>query len=233
MTSHSTNIDLKDLGNISLRAALLGGQSADSLYTRFFKRVIETLLILFALPIVLPLALVLALLVMTDGAGALYSQKRVGKDGRIFRMWKLRSMVPNADTLLEQHLAENPEARAEWDATQKLKTDPRITRVGRLLRKTSLDELPQLLNVLNGTMSLVGPRPMLLSQKDTYEDHGGEAYYNLRPGITGLWQISDRNECEFVARVHYDDLYDQIVSPVTDLRVLMQTVGVVLRCTGY
>ena len=116
-------------------------------------------------------------------------------------------MVHNADELLEAYLAENPAAKLEWDATQKLKRDPRITLVGRILRKTSLDELPQLWNVLNGTMSLVGPRPMMLCQRASYS---GQSYYNLKPGITGLWQISDRNESEFIARVRYDDVYDRI-----------------------
>jgi lipopolysaccharide/colanic/teichoic acid biosynthesis glycosyltransferase len=145
-------------------------------------------------------------------------------------MWKLRTMVRNADQHLEAYLAQNPTARREWDATQKLKNDPRITPFGRLLRKTSIDELPQLFNVLNGTMSLVGPRPMMLDQEKYY--HGTE-YYCMRPGITGLWQVSDRNNCAFRDRVDYDAIYCRELSLKTDLSLLCKTVGVVCRATGH
>ncbi|WP_344846151.1 sugar transferase [Celeribacter arenosi] len=190
----------------------------------------DLLFTLAAAPVVLPFVAVMAVLIALDGSNPFYSQLRVGKHGRTFRMWKLRTMVKNADEQLEAYLDENPDARAEWDATQKLKKDPRITLIGRALRKTSLDELPQLFNVVNGTMSLVGPRPMMLNQRDSYP---GQAYYNLKPGITGLWQISDRNECEFVGRVRYDDIYDRVISLKTDVGVLFRTVSVVLRGTGY
>jgi len=142
----------------------------------------------------------------------------------------LRSMVVDAEDRLKVHLDCDPVARHQWDSTQKLKQDPRVTRIGRLLRKTSMDELPQLLNVLNGTMSLVGPRPMMVSQRHLYY---GRAYYRLRPGITGLWQISARNESEFVARVRYDDEYHRNLSCWLDLKILIRTVVVVLRGTGY
>ena len=165
-----------------------------------------------------------------DGGRAFYSQTRIGRNGRTFRMWKLRTMVPDAEARLREYIATNPAARAEWNATQKLKNDPRITRVGRFLRKSSIDELPQLWNVLTGSMSLVGPRPMMVEQQALYYGHG---YYNQRPGITGLWQISDRNESEFAGRVRYDDIYDRCVSLKTDVAILIRTVGVVLRCTGY
>lgn len=194
------------------------------------KRALESLLVLLALPIILPLIACLALVVSLDGGRAFYTQTRIGRNGRTFRMWKLRSMVPGADALLQDCLARDPGARAEWDATQKLKDDPRITRVGRFLRKSSIDELPQLWNVLNGSMSLVGPRPMMVEQQSFYF---GQGYYNLRPGITGLWQISDRNESDFVDRVKFDDVYDRRVSLKTDVSILMRTVGVVLRGTGY
>jgi len=172
---------------------------------------------------------VLALLVASDGGSPFYWQERVGRGGRGFRFLKLRTMVPKADTRLERYLQSNPEARAEWDATQKLKNDPRITAVGKLLRKTSLDELPQLWNVLVGDMSLVGPRPMMVSQRDLYP---GSAYYKLRPGITGSWQVSERHESEFRARAIYDTSYERELSFRTDLSILCKTVGVVLRATG-
>ena len=139
-------------------------------------------------------------------------------------------MVKNADDQLESYLDANNAARVEWDATQKLKKDPRITRVGRILRKTSMDELPQLWNVLNGSMSLVGPRPMMIEQEQYYY---GRSYYELRPGITGLWQISDRNECSFVGRVAFDEAYNRSLSLGTDIGILQKTVGVVMRATGH
>ncbi len=131
---------------------------------------------------------------------------------------------------LQAYLAQNPKARAEWDATQKLKDDPRVTRLGRLLRKTSIDELPQLWNVVRGEMSLVGPRPMMISQRALYP---GTAYYSLRPGITGFWQVSERNDCEFAQRARFDAEYDSRVSFAVDLSILIRTVQVVCRATGY
>ena len=139
-------------------------------------------------------------------------------------------MVHNADKMLEQYLARNPSARAEWDSTQKLKKDPRITFFGQFLRKSSMDELPQLLNVFQGTMSLVGPRPMMVSQQPLYP---GQSYYQMRPGITGFWQVSDRNNCEFSDRSHYDDRYYREMSFKTDIGLLVQTVGVVVKATGH
>ncbi len=200
------------------------------IYSNFLKYVIDATAVMATALFVIPLVLTLAVLVLMDGSNPFYRQKRVGKNGRVFNMWKLRTMVPNADQHLEDYLSENPAAREEWDATQKLKNDPRITKVGRILRKTSLDELPQLWNVLRGDMSLVGPRPMMCSQRDLYP---GSAYFNLRPGITGPWQISDRNDSEFKSRAIFDNQYEQAVSLKTDLSILVRTVGVVVRGTGY
>lgn len=139
-------------------------------------------------------------------------------------------MIVNADAQLETYLASDPTARAEWDSTQKLKVDPRITRFGRILRKSSLDELPQLWNVLKGDMSLVGPRPMMPCQRDLYP---GSAYYRLRPGITGPWQVSRRNESTFADRARFDTDYDRTLSLGTDIGLLISTVRVVVRATGY
>ena len=200
------------------------------LYRRYGKRALEIALILIAaLPIIM-VVLPLAVAVAHDGGGAFYSQMRVGRHGRLYRMWKLRSMVPGAEAMLEAHLAESPRARAEWDATQKLRNDPRVTPVGQLLRKTSLDELPQLWNVVCGEMSLVGPRPMLNEQRVLYP---GRDYYALKPGITGLWQVSSRNESEFAERARFDTQYNRELSLWTDLRVIVATVGVVCRGTGH
>jgi len=199
-------------------------------YRNALKRILDLAgVLLLAVPAFVIL-LILAVAIACSGNLPFYSQKRIGKNGRVFRMWKLRSMVPNAEQRLKEYLAENPAARAEWDRTQKLKNDPRITRIGRIIRKSSLDELPQLLNVFNGEMSLVGPRPMMCEQQELYP---GKAYFQLLPGITGLWQISERNETSFAERAYYDTSYHQQLSLATDLRVLYQTVSVVLRGTGY
>lgn len=194
------------------------------------KRVLDVLLVVVSLPLVLPLVMILAAIVALDGGKPLYRQNRVGKNGRTYTMWKLRSMVQCADEKLAAHLAQDPEAKAEWESTQKLKYDPRITRFGRFLRKSSFDELPQLFNVLVGDMSLVGPRPMLPEQEKLYP---GIAYFELRPGITGKWQISDRNESAFSARAKFDTEYFQELSLMTDLRIIASTFRVVLRGTGY
>lgn len=199
------------------------------LYRDVFKRVFDTVLVLLAALPVLLVLLPVAALVALDGASPLYFQKRVGRNGRVFYMWKLRSMVPNAHALLKAHLDANPEARAEWERDQKLKNDPRITRVGRIIRKTSLDELPQLVNVLFGDMSIVGPRPMMVEQQELYP---GSAYYALRPGITGFWQISVRNESSFAERAKFDTKYLRKISLKTDIAVMLRTVKVVLKGTG-
>ncbi|WP_283177299.1 sugar transferase [Gemmobacter sp. 24YEA27] len=198
-------------------------------YRHAFKRVLDLFAILAAVPIMVPVVLVLAILVARDGGSPFYSQMRIGKGGRSFRMWKLRSMVVDADQRLEAWLAVNPAARAEWDSTQKLRNDPRVTRFGHFLRRSSLDELPQLWNVFIGNMSLVGPRPMMLNQRDLYP---GTAYYALRPGVTGYWQTAGRNRTTFEARAEYDAVYEEQLSLMTDLGILARTVSVVLRGTG-
>ena len=187
------------------------------------------MLVVLTAPVIVPLVLLLALVVLLDGGNPFYSQERIGRNGRHYRIWKLRSMVVNADQRLAEYLEQNPGARAEWDNTQKLRDDPRVTRFGRILRKCSLDELPQLWNVFRGDMSLVGPRPMMPEQQDMYP---GDAYYRMRPGITGFWQISERNRTSFAARAFYDERYEHDVSLRTDIWVLLQTVAVVMRATG-
>ena len=199
-------------------------------YRRVVKRAMDVALVVAlaapTLAILVPLMAIIAL----DGRSPIYVQKRLGRGGQVFRMFKLRSMVADADQILDAYLARNPEARAEWDRTQKLKNDPRITFFGAFIRKTSLDELPQLMNVLLGDMSLVGPRPMMVAQKELYP---GAAYYEMRPGITGLWQVSERNESSFSERASYDTAYFRQMSLGTDLKVMAQTVKVVFRATGY
>jgi exopolysaccharide production protein ExoY len=199
-------------------------------YRNFVKRALDVVAVLVTAPIVVPIVIILALLVAREGGRPFYSQFRVGKNGRPFRMWKLRTMVVDADARMTAYLDANPQARAEWDLNQKLRVDPRITRFGQLLRKSSLDELPQLWNVFAGDMSLVGPRPMMLNQQVMYP---GKDYYLLRPGITGLWQTTDRNETSFEARAEFDTVYNDSLSLAADMRIIFKTVGVVVKGTGY
>ena len=201
----------------------------EPLYRRVLKRWLDVGLVLMVVPFVVPVVLVLALVLKLTGHAPFFSQERVGKDGRIFRLWKLRTMVPDADARLQAHLLSDDAARQEWDAFQKLSRDPRITEFGQFLRKSSLDELPQLWNVLVGDMSLVGPRPMMVDQQDLYP---GSAYYALRPGLTGTWQISDRNHSTFAQRAEFDAEYERNLTFFRDLKILLATVGVVLRATG-
>lgn len=214
----------------SAPVGLVNIAARSGLYRNYAKRLFDVAAVVSASLVVGPLILMLALMVAADGSNPFYWNERVGRRGRNFRMLKLRTMVPDADKMLEDYLSRNAEARLEWNSTQKLKTDPRITRIGRFLRKTSLDELPQLWNVLTGDMSLVGPRPMMPSQRPLYH---GLAYYSLRPGITGIWQVSDRNESAFSKRAEFDTEYDEKLSFPTDMWLLWSTVRVVLKGTGY
>lgn len=200
------------------------------LYRRLFKRPLEMALVLLASPVVVPVVMILALMVwVRDRRNPFYSQLRIGRGGSSYRMWKLRTMVVNADAHLQEYLETNPEARDEWERTQKLRQDPRVTVVGRILRACSLDELPQLWNVMKGDMSLIGPRPMLPEQEGMY---GGDGYYKLRPGITGYWQIAGRNSTSFAARAWYDDHYERELSFFRDVGILTQTIKVVIARTG-
>jgi exopolysaccharide production protein ExoY len=199
------------------------------LYRHVVKRALDISAIVVAAPVVVPVVAALALGVARDGGSPFYTQTRIGKDGKTFRMWKLRSMVRDADAQMEALLKSDPAAKAEWDRTQKLRNDPRITRFGQFIRRSSLDELPQLWNVFRGDMSLVGPRPMMVSQKDMYP---GTAYYALRPGITGHWQTSGRNQTTFEARAEFDTAYESQLDLKTDLAILLRTVSVVVKGTG-
>ena len=171
------------------------------------------------------------MIVALDGANPFFGHRRVGRDGRVFRCWKLRSMVPDAEARLARHLAENPAAAREWAAARKLSQDPRVTRVGRVLRRTSLDELPQVWNVLLGEMSLVGPRPVTTEELMRYGP-ARWAYLGVRPGITGLWQVRGRNRLSYAERVRLDAEYARDASLALDLGLLLRTVPAVLRLTG-
>ena len=214
----------------SVDAPLMLSASEVGPYRQFFKRGIDILFVLLTLPFSVPLILFCALTLWFEGGKPFYSQPRLGAGGRTFSILKLRTMVHNADAVLETCLANDPEMRREWDTIQKLSNDPRITPVGKILRKTSLDELPQLWNVLKGDMSIVVPRPMMLDQLKLYGN--ARAYFALKPGITGLWQVSARNSERFSYRNKVDAEYEHSVSFVNDLVILFKTIGVVLRPTG-
>lgn len=200
-------------------------------YVAAGKRVLDLLLVMMLLPIALPIILFSALALWLESGLPFYSQDRLGRHGKRFRIYKLRTMVRNADSCLQEHLDRDPALRREWDETQKLKNDPRITRVGRILRISSMDELPQLWNVFTGDMSLVGPRPMLPEQLPLYGD--ASAYFAVKPGITGLWQVSCRNESSFASRAQADADYLRSMGLQLDLTLIWRTVGVVAKGTGY
>ncbi len=199
-------------------------------YRRLGKPALDLVFILLTLPLTLPIILLCALALWFEGGNPFYRQARLGKDGRVFHILKLRTMVHDAEARLVEYLRDNPERAEEWHRTQKLRDDPRVTRLGAVLRSSSLDELPQLWNVFRGEMSLVGPRPMLPEQLPLYGDP--EAYFAVRPGITGLWQVSSRSDNKFSERCRQDSDYYANLSLGGDLRLMMRTVGVVMRHSG-
>ena len=160
-----------------------------------------------------------------------YRQTRIGRGGKPFKVVKFRSMVMNADQALEQYFERYPQLRVDWEKDQKLKSDPRITRIGRFLRQTSLDEMPQLWNVLRGEMSVVGPRPIVQAEVSRYSDKFG-LYLQVLPGITGLWQVSGRNNVTYDERVNFDTYYVRNWSVWLDIYILIRTVKVVLAGDG-
>lgn len=187
--------------------------------------VLAGLLLLLSAPIMLLVAAAVQLLM---GGPVLFGHKRIGYRGRAFVCYKFRTMASNAQELLEKHLAENPEAAREWQATRKLSNDPRITALGRFLRKSSLDELPQLLNVLNGDMSLIGPRP-IVPDEATHYGRNVCAYLCARPGITGMWQTNGRSSVSYRTRVACDRYYARHWSLRLDLVLLLKTIPAVLK----
>jgi len=198
---------------------------------RFFKRSFDIVAATMGLLAFSPILLILALVVKFDGGPALYRHKRLGINGKTFRCLKFRSMVTNGDAVLRRCLAENPRAQNEWKRTYKLRDDPRVTAVGAFLRRTSLDELPQLINVLRGDMSIVGPRPIIVAETKEYE-HDISHYFRVRPGITGLWQVSGRNDVTYHQRVQMDSWYVRNWSLWHDIAIICKTVPVVVRRNG-
>lgn len=209
----------------------LPAQAPAGFYARVGKRVFDTGFALLLLPVLAPVILFLWILARRDGGPGFFGHTRVGRDGRPFKCWKVRSMVADAEARLQAHLDADPAAAAEWERDHKLANDPRISRLGHVLRKTSLDELPQIWNVLKGEMSFVGPRPIVTRELAKYGS-SAPAYLAQKPGITGLWQVSARNGNTFVYRNEVDATYEKGLTLGMDLSVLFKTVGVVLKRTG-
>lgn len=196
------------------------------------KRAIDVPLAAVALLILLPLILLVAIAVrLTSPGPILFGHRRIGLGGRAFRCWKFRTMVTNGDDVLDRHFRNNPEARREWQVARKLKDDPRVTRLGAALRAYSLDELPQLINVLRGDMSLVGPRPVVTDELEQYGP-AAEHYLRARPGITGLWQVSGRSDVSYDARVRMDVAYVDRWSLGGDFMILLYTIPAALAAKG-
>ncbi len=196
------------------------------------KRSFDILIASLGLLALSPLFLLLVALVkLSDGGSAFYGHRRIGHNGQTFRCLKFRTMREDGDRVLQEYFRANPAAYEEWRATRKLQNDPRVTVLGSVLRKLSLDELPQLLNVIRGEMSLVGPRPVVEDELELY-DAAAVYYLRSRPGLTGLWQISGRNDVSYAARVAFDTHYVENWSLITDLVIVFKTIPAVCFSRG-
>jgi len=231
--------DLKNINSFGVIPRDLGGllglevrHNLLSFSHRAAKRLLDLTLVLASSVVIVPIIGILALLVRLDSRGrAFYGHTRIGRGGQKFTAWKLHTMVPNADQVLQEYLDATPGLRAEWERSFKLKDDPRVTRLGKFLRKYSLDELPQVWNVLKGEMSLVGPRPIVEDEIKFYGDRF-DPYTWVRPGITGLWQVSGRNDVSYEERVRLDEYYVRNWSIWQDVYILARTIVVVLQQEG-
>jgi Undecaprenyl-phosphate galactose phosphotransferase WbaP len=221
------NLDLSSNTHISPRSLNQNLVSKD-----WVARVLDISLILLAAPYISLAMLIIAILIKLDSRGPVfYRQARIGRFGHKFHVYKFRTMIQNADQVLKDHLDKSPQLKAQWATTHKLKQDPRVTRLGALLRKSSLDELPQLWNILKGEMSLVGPRPIVDAEVEKY----GKCfnfYTQVRPGLTGLWQVSGRNDTTYKQRVELDEYYVRNRGLKLYFQILWKTVFVVLKKDG-
>ena len=232
--------DLAEVPSLWVRPFNLAGQLALELTSNLsdpmaqtIKRAMDLILVLGTMPVWAPLVGLLALIVWLEGRHApFFVQERVGQNGRLFQMIKLRTMWLDAEERLQRYLEENPEARKEWERNFKLKEDPRITRIGRLLRKWSLDELPQLINVLRGDMSLVGPRPLPVYHHEALPHLVQQLRIRARPGLTGLWQVSGRSDAGTEGMARWDTFYIRNWSIWLDLVILIRTIRVVIKGDG-
>ena len=198
-----------------------------SFYTKYGKRILDLTASIILLASTLPIIAALTILVSLSGGTPFYGHLRVGKDGKLFKCWKLRSMHTDAEDILKKHLENDQLAKAEWQANFRLKNDPRVTTLGRFLRAKKLDELPQFYNVIKGEMSLVGPRPVTDAEIPKYGD-GAAFYFAGKPGVTGPWQILSHSENTYLERVNIDIEYRNQVSLITDLKYIILTAVVIL-----
>ncbi|MBC7314697.1 MAG: sugar transferase [Rhizobium sp.] len=206
----------------------VGTSPVGGISKRGFDIVMASIALLFLSPIFLML---MALVKFSDGGRVFYGHSRIGHSGRSFRCLKFRTMRQDGDRILKEYLEKNPSAYEEWRATRKLQHDPRVTAVGSVLRKLSLDELPQLVNIIRGEMSLVGPRPVVEDELELY-DVAAQYYLRSRPGLTGLWQVSGRNDVSYESRIALDSHYVQNWSLMTDLKIIGMTVPAVCLSRG-
>jgi exopolysaccharide production protein ExoY len=205
--------------------------TSESKYQRGGKRCFDFVLALILLPIVAPMIAILCAANSMTGSGSFFGHRRIGKNGKPFVCWKIRTMALHSDAILNRHLSTNPAAAAEWHKTQKLSDDPRVTRFGRFLRCTSLDELPQIWNVLKGDMSFVGPRPITREELHHYAT-AAQQYRSVRPGITGTWQIYGRTNGCYKERVKMDATYCHSQSIRRDIILIAMTALIIFKATG-
>lgn len=227
MSTISTNV--RDFGGI------LGFSSTHNLtkgISLFWKRFIDIFLLILSSPLTIPVVLIVSPLIkLTSPGPVFYGHRRIGRDGKEFKCWKFRSMVIDADRQLERILAENPDMRAEWERDRKFTNDPRVTKIGKILRKTSIDEIPQFFNILTGDMSFIGPRPVTEPELAKYKDHA-KIILSVKPGLSGMWQISGRSDTGYEERVTLDSYYIQNWSVWLDIWIIIKTIHVVLRGKG-
>jgi len=202
-------------------------------YWQIVKKIVDRLLVAFSLIFLAPLFLLTAILIKLDSPGPVFFlQTRIGFSGKPFQLIKFRTMLEDADQELDEILQRNPQLEQEWKEYQKLSDDPRITRVGKRLRQLSLDELPQIWNIMRGEMSLIGPRPFLPEQIEMYGERAYNDYIRVHPGLTGMWQVSGRNETSFATRAQWDIYYIRNWSILLDISIFFKTIGVLVRRIG-
>lgn len=196
------------------------------------KRFFDILLTFFLFPIIMPLTVLIYLIIkLTSPGPGIFTQQRVGMNGKLFKIYKFRTMYHDAEERLKNILNNDPKAYEEWIKRKKLKNDPRITKIGKFLRKTSLDELPQFINVIKGEMSIVGPRPYLPDEIKDFKEQA-EFILSVPPGITGLWQVNGRSDKDFKERILLDCVYVKKRSLSLDFKIIIKTIKVVIRCKG-
>ena len=231
LSDHDVAERLLEPESLAIRETLSDRYNLARPVSRVTKAMFDVTISAALLLLLSPLMLAIALLIRCDGGPMIFFHERIGAGGRRFRCLKFRTMVPDSAARLQNAIASEPALAAEWVATRKLRNDPRVTPVGRCLRRTSLDELPQLINVLRLDMSLVGPRPIIDEEVPLY-GQDIQFYYETRPGLTGLWQVSGRSETSFAERVRLDTRYVRRWTMWRDLAILAKTVQVVLSRKG-